>query len=226
MNRINLKILFPLIFLFLYTSHASAGLLKYIYASNSLDWQYTLIAGSEYHELINEADGEISFDFSVLIDDTLLSSTSLTSLSIKNSVVDPDVIYEGYGSNVFTHFTSGRLNLNPDKTVNSWDLFFTIYVRNTADTHYQTQLKNHRIYLKSSGGGATCDCDVFHEISYILTQRPHNTWIRASSGDSLYTGSSSFENWSIERISVSEPGSVALLIAGLFGLAVIRKRYA
>jgi hypothetical protein len=219
-----LKAFLVLVSLGFSSSPAIAGLIKYTYASGDLDWKSTFIAGqNNWQESINEDDGKISFVFSVDIDEAKISSSSPSSFLIADSDIQTDVAYDNnWERNTFLHFTSGKLILNPDKSVSYWDLFFTVYVHHSDFDTRLNQLINHRIYIKSSGGNKTCNCDYFHEVLNIITQRPQNTWIIASSGDSIYSSGTSFDSWSMEKIPVNEPKGFVLAALGLLGFFLVR----
>ena len=221
-----LKTFLVLVSLGFSSTPAVAGLIKYTYASGNLDWKSTFIAGqNNWEEFINEDDGKISFGFSVDIDETKISSSGPSSFLIADSDIQTDVVYDNnWERNTFLHFTSGKLILNPDKSVSYWDLFFTAYVHHSDFDTRLNQLINHRIYIKSSGGNNTCKCDYFHEVLNIITRRPQNTWIIASSGDSIYSSDSAFNNWSMEKIPVSEPNGLALATQALLGIVLVRIR--
>lgn len=217
-----IKIVF--VFTLIYSASTSAGLIKYSYSSGSLDWQHMLIAGQDWEEILSEEDGEISFNFSVLVDESNISKSSITNVSFNSSEVNPDIVFMSSSGHAITHKTSGFLKLNPDKSISSWTLFFSINLKAFGDSDYVHRLTSHRIFLKSGGGQNTCNCDEFDEFTHFVIPRPHYTWIRASNGQSLYTSPSSFDNWSIESVAVSEPYSLGLLALGLIGLLIMRNK--
>lgn len=221
---ISFKLVIIVLLEFFIAGRAFAGLVTYSYSSKSLDWIYSLSVGHEQPEIKSQEDGEVSFKFSFSIDDALISNSLPTTFIINDSQINPDVLYrDPYTTFNFFHFTSGKLIVNPNKSIDYWDLFFTIYVNDKDYSADLNRMSNHMIYIKSRGGANTCNCDTFREKLNILTQRPYNTWIIASNGDSFYQRDTSFANWSYERISITEPGGLALIFLGTISLVAIRK---
>lgn len=211
---------------FLVPNTALASLLQYTYSSGPLEWQSTWIGGSSSYveELIHEDDGEISFQFSFLLDEAKISPSGTTKLFIKNaslftdSALDLDVVEPD-----FITSNNGNIIVNPDGSLHSWDLIFKTRLIDLNKKDIENHLTDHKIYITSKGGKNTCNCIHFNERMNYLLER-YDWWIIPSHADSIYISDSSFENWKIERFSVPEPNGLILAIIGLIGFSAIRRR--
>ncbi len=218
----NLVTLFGLLAL---SQSTFAGLIQYTYSSKPLQWEKTLIAGYEWEEeVINEDDGDISFQFSFTLDDTLISSSALSKIFITNVELLTDSAFDSnWWEPEFTTSTNAKVIINPDGTINAWSFIFKSHINDATRNTLVNKMRDHKIYINSQGGKGTCNCDFFQEKTNFVIERPEDSWIIASYGDATYKSNNALSQWKIEKIPVTEPAGLVLTALGLLGLAATRR---
>ena len=223
------SIILPRLFVMLssfFIAQTSFAYLQYTYTSDVLEWQSTFLNDMDFGEEINvDEDRSIAFNYSFNIDENLLSDSSPTSFIINNA----DVYSDRSLGNPFHEFdfhslVYGRVIINPDKTIQYWNLIFDIAVSNLSEYEQVSRLQDHDIRIISGGGRNTCNCDRLWEDINLTIPRPHYTWIIAASVDNYYRSESDFNNWSVEQSSVAESNPLMLAAIGLMGILIIRRQ--
>lgn len=211
-----------------FIAQSSSAYLQYTYESDALDWQFTKLNDFDFDggEINNDPDGNLIFRFSVNIDEAQLSSTTPTSFIVKDANVFTDLAFGGeYYDPSFHSLFYGKITINPDRTIKFWNFITTVEVSDLNEGNYLNKLRDHDVRIISAGGATTCDCDRYWEDLNITTQRPYNTWIIAAKLDNHYSVDSDWNNWTVTEISVAEPGSLALMIFGLTGCLLLRRKH-
>lgn len=209
-----------------FLAHTSSAYLQYTYASDTLEWQNTILNGYDYGEEISDDDeGDIAFGFSFKVDEGLVSDTTPTSFIIQSADFFADKgLGNQYGESDLRSLVYGKVIINPDRTIKFWNVIFAVEVKNLADSAYLNKLRDHDIRVISAGGATTCNCDRLWEDLNITTQRPYNTWIIAATLENYYRSDSDISNWSVKQATVSESGSLALVGIGLMGCLFMRRK--
>jgi len=209
-----------------FIAQTSSAYLQYTYSSNVLEWQSTILNDWDYgSELNSDEDGNIAFNFSFDIDENLLSAVAPTSLTITNANIYSDTsLGEPFNELDFQSIVNGHVIVNPDKTINYWNFILDIAISDPRENDQLNELRDHDLRIMSAGGVNTCNCNRFWEDINVTTQRPYNTWIIAATIDNQYSNDSSFTDWSVEQTEVAEPGSLLLMIIGIIGVLMMRRR--
>lgn len=209
-----------------FIAQISSAYLQYTYSSDVLEWQSTFVNDTDFGEEINnDDDGNIIFNFSFDIDENLLSDAAPTSFIIKNANVVSDTSLGDFFYDLDFHsLVYGRVIINPDRTINYWNLILDLAIRDPRESDRLNNLRDHDIRIISGGGLNTCNCDRFWEDINVTTQRPYNTWIIAATIDNQYRNDSSFAHWSVAQTQVAEPGSLLLVFIGLVGFLMLRRK--
>jgi hypothetical protein len=222
-------IILPRLFVMLssfFIAQTSFAYLQYTYTSDVLEWQSTFLNGMDFGEEINvDEDRSIAFNYSFNIDENLLSDSSPTSFIINNADVYSDrSLGNPFHEPDFHALVYGRVIINPDKTIQYWNLILDLAISDLSENEQVSRLQDHDIRIISGGGRNTCNCDRLWENINLTTRRPHDTWIVAASVDNYYRSESDFNNWSVEQSAVAESNPTMLLAIGLMGILVIRKK--
>ena len=80
---------------------------------------------------------------------------------------------------------------------------------------------NHRVDIISRAGSNMCNCDLYTNQFHPTTW--HGQWIQLVALKFEYSNTNSAGNWTIEKMTVPEPASAGLLLAGLLGLFGLRR---
>jgi len=209
-----------------FIAQTSSAYLQYTYSSDVLEWQSTILNDWDYgSELNSDEDGNIAFNFSFDIDENLFSAVTPTSFTITNANIYSDTsLGEPFDETDFQSIVNGQIIVNPDMTINYWNFILDIAVSDPRENDQLNELRDHDLRIMSAGGVNTCNCNRFWEDINVTTQRPYNTWIIAATIDNQYSNDSSFTDWSVEQTEVAEPVSLLLMIIGIIGVLMMRRR--
>ena len=191
---------------------------QYTYSTDVLPWEYSIWNHSEKDyetEYLLEGSHSPAFSFSFAVDDNELLTNGLTTHIVKDADATINPAFFGNYTRNLEVKSNGRVFLNPDGSVASWNLLFVLPTKIFPDTDAFTKLTKYTLRLWSAGGINTCNCDRLQMNLDIVTQR-QNGWWPVADEQSNYAEVSDFSNWSIEKIGVPEPQTYALLFLGLF----------
>lgn len=199
-------------------SPLASAYIQYDYSTGLLDWKLDK-GQSNIHQQLTDLD-KVSFDFSIKIDETKLSSTSSTLVTITEADVTPK-FSGGYDQGIyeFKPKVRGRVEINPDRTMKYWYLLFDLKVNDLTLTAEQNKSINKELNLGSFGGANTCNCDLLQE-QYYNRVLAHTAW--GKNAAKRYGNRSDFDNWTITA-KVPEGNGFMLAAIGLLGLFMIRR---
>ncbi len=116
----------------------------------------------------------------------------------------------------------GRVSLNREGEILGWNLMIAITELITPDTNMWFHRNvNHRVDIVSQGGTGLCNCDVFTNKFHPTTW--HGQWIQLVLLQFDYSNTNNVDSWTIEKIAVPEPRTMAFLLIGLLGLLWCRR---
>lgn len=213
--------------LFLFTlstflfSPITLAYVKYTYTSDSLNWKNTYYGGHDYH--IEPSGRDVKFEFSFEIDESILSTSSSTTLMLSDATLTPIMIPANVWPTYEYHSkVRGRVEINPDKTIKYWYILFDVNVETVEFGDAYNKLTNRIMTVNSFGGSNTCNCDLTQDRFNTVIQRK-NDWAIANQMEYRYGNRSSFDNWTITHY-VPEANGLALAAIGLLGLVAIRRQ--
>jgi hypothetical protein len=116
----------------------------------------------------------------------------------------------------------GRVSLNREGEILGWNLMIAITELITPDTNmWFYRNVNHRVDIVSQGGTGLCNCDLFTNKFHPTTW--HGQWIQLVLLQFDYSNTNNVDSWTIEKIAVPEPRTMAFLLIGLLGLLWSRR---
>ena len=196
--------------------------IQYTYTSDPLIWRTSYLDKQQTKEQLNFFD-LMQFEFSFDVDESLLSKTETTSVLITDFTLTPirDAL-EGSSGFEFGYKARGRVEINPDKTINFWYILFDVNVIDALGYSDEfNRATNHRMTINSFGGANTCNCDLFQDRFYSLD----DNLSAVAHLESRFGNRSSFDNWTLSY-HVPESNGLALVAIGLLGLIAIRRQKA
>ena len=200
--------------------------LQYSYATDVLPWEYSILNHQEKdyeNEYLLEGSHSPAFTFSFAVDENELLSSGLTVHEVKDgdATINP-AFFGNYTRNLDVKST-GKVFLNPDGSIYSWNLLFVLPTKVFPDTDAFTKLSKYTLRLWSAGGKKSCNCDRLQLNMDIVTQR-QNGWWPVSDEQSNYADASNYENWYIEKTGVPEPQTYAMLLFGLAAIVLFQRK--
>lgn len=192
--------------------------IQYTYTSDPLIWRTSYLDRQQTDYQLNVFD-LMKFEFSFEVDEKALSKTEPTMLLIKDFKLTPtrDAL-EGSTGFEYDYKMRGRVEINPDKSINYWYILFDVNADALGYSDEFNSATNHRMTINSFGGANTCNCDLFQDRFNSLT----DDLGFASLMESRFGNRSSFDNWTLSY-HVPEGNSLALVAIGLLGLVAIRR---
>lgn len=192
--------------------------IQYTYTSDPLIWRTSYLDRQQTDYQLNVFD-LMKFEFSFEVDEKSLSKTETTMLLIKDFKLTPtrDAL-EGSTGFEYDYKMRGRVEINPDKSINYWYILFDVNADALGYSDEFNSATNHRMTINSFGGANTCNCDLFQDRFNSLT----DDLGFASLMESRFGNRSSFDNWTLSY-HVPEGNSLALVAIGLLGLVAIRR---
>lgn len=223
MQSIKLLYLFFLSFFTFLISPTSSAYIQYSYSADPLDLKATYVGGQS--DFLGSTNRElITFSFSFEIDENELSASGKTLVNINQANITPVIKYDNpydQGNYIFESKVRGRVEINPDKTINYWYLLFDVKPYDLYRTEQHNLATDRKVSIGSFGGTNTCNCDIFQDRLWATSQR-RDWWVRAIYLDFRYGHQSSFDNWTITH-TVPEANGLVLASLGLLGLLIIRR---
>lgn len=202
-------------------SHLSFAFSEFAYTSNELAWESSLLYSEDY-----DSDAPLDgaeppqFSFSFLLP---AGAPKNTSLSVEEVDVWVNPEFFGWLSIPLTaHEIHGSVQLDSKGMPLAWDFAFLLRELVTPENSLQAGLRDLSLYIRSSGGADSCNCDKLQRTSNVYTQRPQNTWLIIGPLEVNYAADNQSTQW--KKTSVPEPQAWALLLSAGLLVGLARRR--
>ena len=201
---------------------SSAALLKFTYTSDPLPLSAAYYEGElwDYPEEIEP----LNFTMTFTAEEKDLSLKPTTSFLMDDFSFALNSSYYVFDYPLrLSPASYGRVSLNKAGDIVSWNLLLDMSELITPETDLgEHRVANRKISIVSRGGANTCNCDLLTGRIHVHTWHYH--WIQLAPLKFEFMNTNHIDNWTIERIPVTEPNSTGLFLAGLLGLMSLRRR--
>ncbi|RYZ80774.1 MAG: hypothetical protein EOO68_36835, partial [Moraxellaceae bacterium] len=136
------------LFTFAFAVQPAAAYVQYTYSTDILTWESSFYNSESYEEeMLVDGASSPAFRFSFAIPDDVLSTGMATTFIVNNADVWISPEFFGWYPKDLAAKSNGKVFLNADGSIASWNLIFSLKEILTSASDLQSKLENYKIHV-------------------------------------------------------------------------------